>query len=97
MNLTFGKSLSLTTMAKVVVFPLLDVFIPNSPMPTLDICDWLLFVISTTVAGISFSLCLFAALLIDPLDAMTGSSMDSSGRFPPAIVVCVVFVIFSFL
>jgi len=35
--------------------------------------------------------------LIDSLDAMTGSSMDSSGRFPPAIVVCVVFVIFSFL
>jgi hypothetical protein len=66
-------------------------------MPMLDICDWLLFVISTTVAGISFSLFLFAGLLpVIPVDGMTGCSMDSSVPFPLAMVVCVVLVI-SFL
>jgi hypothetical protein len=99
MNLTFGKSLSLTTMAKVVVFPFLDVLMPNSPMSMLDICDWLLFVVSTTVAGSSLSSSLLSAVLFFPLDGRTGCTMKISLRVALLTVrfVMVVSVLFVFL
>jgi hypothetical protein len=42
-------------MEKAAAFPLRDGFMPNSPMPMLDVCDWLLLLtaVSTTVGGSS--------------------------------------------
>jgi hypothetical protein len=39
-------------MEKVAAFPLQAGFMPNSPMPMLDVCDWLLrMTVSTTGGG----------------------------------------------
>jgi hypothetical protein len=54
-NLSFGNRLSLTAMEKAAAFPLRAGFIPNSPMPMLDVCDWLLLTtVSTTGGGSMF-------------------------------------------
>ena len=51
-NLSFGNRLSLTAMEKAAAFPLRAGFMPNSPMPMLDVCDWLLLTtVSTTTCG----------------------------------------------
>jgi len=50
-NLSFGKRLSLTAMEKAAAFPLRAGFIPNSPMPMLDVCDWLLLLTVSTIGG----------------------------------------------
>ena len=47
-----GNRLSLTAMEKVAAFSLCAGFMPNSPMPMLDVCDCpLLTTVSTTVGG----------------------------------------------
>ena len=56
-NLSFGNRLSLTAVQKAFAFPLQAGFMPNSPMPMLDICDWLpLTTVSTTCGGMVVSL-----------------------------------------
>jgi hypothetical protein len=52
-NLIFGKRWSFTAMEKATALPLRDGFMPNSPMPMLDVSDWLLLTtVSTTGSGI---------------------------------------------
>jgi hypothetical protein len=55
-NLSFGNRLSLTAMEKAgAAFTLWAGFMPNSPMPMLDVCDWLLLMtVSTTGGGSMF-------------------------------------------
>jgi hypothetical protein len=38
-------------MEKAVAFPLLAGFMPNSPLPMLDVCDWLLLMTVSTTGG----------------------------------------------
>jgi hypothetical protein len=41
-NFNFGNKWSLTTMEKATALPLQAGFMPNSPMPMLDVSNWLL-------------------------------------------------------
>jgi hypothetical protein len=50
-NLSFGNRLSLTAMEKAAAFPLHAGFMPNSPMPMLDVWDWLLLMTVSTICG----------------------------------------------
>ena len=51
-NLSLGNRLSLTAMEKVAAFPLCAAFMPNSPMPMLEVSDCpLLTTVSTIVGG----------------------------------------------
>ena len=67
-NLSLGNRLSLTAMEKAAAFPLWAGFMPNSPMPMLDVCDWLLLpTISTTGGGwLALFLCCWLSLLLPP-------------------------------
>jgi hypothetical protein len=51
-NFSFGNKWSLTAMEKAMALPLRAWFMPNSPMPMLDVRDWLLLTtVLTTVGG----------------------------------------------
>src|SRR5512136_1991772 len=50
-NLSLGNRLSLTAMEKAAAFPLCAGFMPNSPMPMLDVCDLLLLMTVSTICG----------------------------------------------
>ena len=65
-NLSFGNRLSLTAMEKAAAFPLHAGFMPNSPMPMLDACDWLLLMTVSTTSGwwvVSCKFCCFESEL----------------------------------
>jgi len=48
---------------KAAAFPLWDGFMPNSPMPMLDVCDWLLLTVSTIGGGTRLAPFLFCSWL----------------------------------
>ena len=59
--------LSLTAMEKAAAFPLRAGFMPNSPMPMLDVCDWLLLMtVSSTTCGGMVPPFLFCGLSLLP-------------------------------
>jgi hypothetical protein len=50
-NLSFGNRLSLIAMEKAAALPLRAGFMPNSPMPMLDVSELLLLMAVSTSAG----------------------------------------------
>jgi hypothetical protein len=50
-NFILGKRLSFTAMEKAAACPLRAAFMPNSPMPMLEVSDWLLLTTVSTIAG----------------------------------------------
>jgi hypothetical protein len=66
-NLSFGKRLSLIAMEKAAAFPQRAGFMPNSPMPMLDVCDSLLLTtVSTTGGGSRLAPFLFGLVASTP-------------------------------
>jgi hypothetical protein len=57
-NFSFGNRWSLLAIKKVAALPLQAGFMPNSPMPMLDVCDWLLLTTVSTTGGGSVALLL---------------------------------------
>jgi hypothetical protein len=56
-NFNFGNKWSLTAMEKATALPLCAGFMPNSPMPMLDVSDWLLLTTVSTTGGVKCCLC----------------------------------------
>jgi hypothetical protein len=69
-NLSFGNRLSLIAMEKAAAFPLRAGFMPNSPMPMLDVCDWLLLLTVSTTGGGRTVPCFFCWLSLLPPDGL---------------------------
>ena len=82
-NLSLRNRFSLTATEKAAAFPFWAGFMPNSPMPMLDACDWpLLTTVSTIRGGCTVSSSLFCLLL-----SVTGS--DPRCRLSNLIILTV--------